>query len=305
MTAPDTSPPAVGLPRDDAVIVFRTSLSNVSGRLVRLGAVADDVLGRHAAGAPALEVLGQALSMSAMLGSALPQQGKIILQTRTDGVAPLIVADCAAPGRLRGYVRAQSAGTAAVPGGALPKSVLLGRGHLAITLERGSGGERYQGVVAVEHYFAGSEGLPTFVRLAVARHMSTGRGGDPQGWHWRTGGLMLQPIGSDRALETDEGWSRVKILASTLEDHEMLDPLLSPERLLIRLFHEEGVVIEGTQKLSRYCTCSREKVHGVLKSFGVRELEDMREDDGRISVTCEFCATRYAFSPGELDEVVP
>ena len=75
---------------------------------------------------------------------------------------------------------------------------------------------------------------------------------------------------------------------------------LTAERLLLRLFHEEAVAIERVIPLSKFCRCSREKVENVLLAFGAAELSDMRDDNGKIVVTCEFCATRYMFSLDEL-----
>ena len=111
-------------------------------------------------------------------------------------------------------------------------------------------------------YFRQSEQLPTFLRLAVARHYMAGEGGRSGTWQWRAGGLMIQslatagggnpqvqrPEGLDNAeLEEEraEDWQRAKILAATVEDHELLDPMLSPQRLLYRLFHEPGAGPRG------------------------------------------------------------
>ena len=100
--------------------------------------------------------------------------------------------------------------------------------------------------------------------------------------------------------EEDDHWQRVSILASTVEDHELVDSTLSPERLLYRLFHEEGVRVQPERAISEYCTCSRERVSGFLNRFGSAELADMHEPDGTISVTCEFCSARYVFDPESL-----
>lgn len=97
-----------------------------------------------------------------------------------------------------------------------------------------------------------------------------------------------------------EDWHRVEMLAATVEDHELLDPELTAERLLLRLFHEEAVAIERVIPLLKFCRCSREKVENVLLAFGASELSDMRDDNGKIVVTCEFCTTRYTFSLDDL-----
>jgi molecular chaperone Hsp33 len=90
------------------------------------------------------------------------------------------------------------------------------------------------------------------------------------------------------------------MLAATVEDIELLDPGLTVERLLLRLFHEEAVAIERVIPLSSFCRCSREKVENVLLAFGAGELSDMLDDNGQIVVTCEFCTARYVFSLDEL-----
>ncbi len=309
------------LPADDAVITFRTDRSGISGRLVRLGITADTILARHAAPDAASETLAHALALSALLGSALPGEGKVILQARSDGAVTFLVADYEAPGQMRGYVRfdAEKIADLEAEGRKSAAAGSLSTGHLAITVEQGQTAERYQGVVAIDggslsdvatRYFEDSEGLATFVRLAVARHFKAGDGIEPSGWHWRAGGMMLQHVAAERSASAsvqgkpagadDEDWVRVRMLGQTIEDHELLDPTLTPERLLIRLFHEEGVIIEKSRPLTSYCRCSRERVLDVLKSFGSKELSDMLDEAGQISVTCEFCATKYAFDPADI-----
>jgi molecular chaperone Hsp33 len=312
--------PAAGT--DDLVVPFRTVRSGVSGRLVRLGAVADTILKRHDYPDPVSEALGQLLALTAMLGSALKFEGRLIVQTKTDGPLGLLVVSFEAPGRVRGYASydrgrwAEIAREGRVPG----QSELLGSGHLAMTIDPGPQMERYQGIVALSReslsaaaltYFRQSEQLPTYLRLAVARHYATG-----EGWRWRAGGLMVQYLTRQGGLERPpaeseedeqrlagedrEDWQRVRLLAATVEDHELLDPTLEPERLLYRLFHEEGVRVTPAHAIVERCRCSRERVTTFLKSFGAAELADMREPDGGVSVTCEFCNTTYRFAPEEI-----
>ncbi len=85
-----------------------------------------------------------------------------------------------------------------------------------------------------------------------------------------------------------------------MEDHELLDPTLSPERLLYRLFHEEGVRVTPPTPLAAECRCSRERIHAYLSRFSAEELADLREDDGGFTVTCEFCSRKYRFSAGDV-----
>ena len=161
-------------------------------------------------------------------------------------------------------------------------------------------------VTAADTYFRQSEQIPTFIRLAVARHYGPAEGGGARTSHWRAGGLMIQQLprgGGKRELEgeahdlslegdDDENWNRARHLAATVEDHELLDSTLSPDRLLYRLFHEEGVRVVPATDVTEACR-SRERIELYLKRFGAEELADLREPDGSISVTCEFCSRKY------------
>jgi molecular chaperone Hsp33 len=311
---------------DDIVLPFRTVRSGVVGRLVRLGPAVDTILSRHDVPIPVAQTLGEAVALTAMLGTALKFDGKLIVQTKTDGIVDFLVVNFEVPGRLRGYVRYDKTRFPQGGGnGSIDQGTLLGSGHLAITIDQGDDMERYQGIVALAgedlgeaalQYFRQSEQLPSVLRLAVARHYLAGENGAPGEWHWRAGGLMIQNLagagGKPRAPaasesdeqrlagEDDDDWERVRILAATVEDHELLDPTLSPERLLYRLFHEEGVRALPPAPVEAYCRCSRERVAAFLRTFGAEDLADMREADGGISVTCEFCSATYRFAPDEL-----
>jgi molecular chaperone Hsp33 len=308
----------LSLPDDDLVLPFRTIKSDVVGRVIRLGQVVDTVLSRHAYPEPVSHALGEALALTAMLGSALKAGAKLILQTKTDGQLDLLVADFVAPGKVRGYASFDKADSGlAETRGRGDQGVLLGKGHMAMTIDPGSGKDRYQGIVpldggslvdAAHTYFRQSEQLPTFIRLAVARHYGPALGEGQRAARWRAGGLMLQQLpreGGKRdeaASEDDdeENWNRARHLAATVEDHELLDPMLAPERLLYRLFHEEGVRVTPSTALVAECRCSRERIHGYLLRFGAEELKDMREADGGVTVTCEFCSRKYRFSSADI-----
>ncbi len=304
-----TEPIELIIPDDDLILPFQADQADVFGRLVKLGPVVDTILSRHDYPEPVSRLLGEAVALTALLGAALKFEGKFILQASTDGPVDLLVADYQVPGQLRGYARFSSERVAELEDGDHDLSELLGQGHLAMTIDRGTDTERYQGVVplegeslteAADTYFRQSEQLPTFIRLAVAKHYRGGQGGE-RGWTWRAGGLLVQKLTSegghggagDTAL-AEEDWMRAKLLAETVEDHELLDPLLPADRLLYRLFHEEQVRAYRAVALETYCSCSRDRVEELLKRFSSEDLKDMVVD-GEVWVTCEFCNSRYRF----------
>jgi molecular chaperone Hsp33 len=300
----------LNIPQDDLILPFQAEQADVVGRLVKLGPTVDTILSRHAYPEPVSKLLGEAVALTALLGAALKFEGKFILQASTDGPVDLLVADYQVPGGLRGYARFSAERLAELPA----DGRLLGEGHLAMTIDRGVETERYQGVVplegeslteAADTYFRQSEQLPTFIRLAVARHYRAGSAGS-RSWTWRAGGLLVQKLTREggrsvarEAAFSEEDWTRARALAETVEDHELLDPLLPPDRLLYRLFHEEQVRAFRAIPLESYCSCSRARVEELLRRFSAEDLAEMVVD-GEMWVTCEFCNSRYQFDPASF-----
>jgi molecular chaperone Hsp33 len=240
------------------------------------------------------------------VGSSLKIEGRLIVQAQGDGPVRYVVADYDTNGQMRGYCRFDEAEVAAASQGfARPGArSLLGQGVFVMTLDRGQDFERTQGItpiegeslsLAAEHYFQQSEQIPTRVRLAVGSVVTD------EGVSWRAGGALIQLIAGDAARgSTEEAWDRSRALFQTLADDELLDPAITPETLLFRLFHEDGVRLEDARALVAQCRCSRERIAGVLTSFDPAERADMIEADGRIRVTCEYCATVYELAPEEI-----
>ncbi len=311
---------------DNIVLPFGTVRSRMAGRIVRLGDAVDRVLTGHDYPDAVSQTLGEALALTALLGQPIKPGGRLILQTKTDGPLGFLVAQYASPGGLRGYASFDRVRMAALAAdGRVDPRQIIGKGRMALTIDPGGEQESHQGIVPLEGgtlseaanaYFRQSEQLPTFIALAVARHMAPGpvaadSQGGSRGWRWRAGGLVLQHVpaagGDPRPDETpeerdarldgsdDEDWIRVSTLAATVEAHELTDPTLSPERLLLRLFHEEGVRVSPEVAMEARCRCSRERIKGFLDGFSAEERTSMREADGAITVTCEFCSTRYRF----------
>ncbi len=303
---------------DDAVLPFQTSDPGIRGRLVRLGPCVDTILKRHAYPEKVSELAGQAIALTAMLGASLPAGGKLSLQARTDGAVSFLFIDLESDGSMRATASFNAAHVEGLSkaGSAGSQGALFGAGHMALTVEPGEGLDRTQGIAALDGgsltaaaqaYFRQSEQLPTYIRLAVAKHFVAGAPGGGPAWRWRAGGLIVQHLKqpldekAEPEQEAADGWNRMRLLAATVEDHELLDPALPADRLLYRLFHDEGVRVFSPRPLAVHCKCSRQRVQAFLKSFGSEQLADMHDDEGKISVTCEFCSTAYRFDPNTLE----
>ena len=276
---------------------FAIPVREARGRAVRLQSAIDTILSAHDYPAPVANLLAEALVVTVLMGSLLKQDGsQVTVQAQTeDGAVRLLACDFRG-GALRGYVDFDTDRLARL--GANPSlPALFGKGYLALTFDTEKQG-RYQGIVplegdtlaeACETYFAQSEQVPTLIRTAI-RH-------DAQGWS--AAGLLVQHLpdgeeGRERLharLDHPE-WEHVSILASSIKHDELIDPALSLEAIVWRLFHEEDEVrVIGGIDVRQECRCSPEHYRDVLSRFGEDDLADMRNQEGVIEVECKFCAT--------------
>lgn len=292
--------------RDDIIIPFEVGDGAVRGRIVRLGAAIDEILKPHHFADTVCELLGEAAALTALMGASLKFDGKLIFQAQGEGPVKLVVADY----RSDGAIRAMASISTATDARGL--AALMGKGHLALTIDQGPDMERYQGVTPIEGmtleeaaagYFDRSEQIPTAVKLAVGKIVRPGEGAA-----WRAGGVIAQFMpgeGGTRergeaALKSDEdreAWDRAAAFLNTTQADELLDPALSPEELLYRLYHEDGVRVFEAKPVRAACSCNAGKISAVLSRRSMQELAGLSEN-GLIKVSCEFCRRDYYFDEG-------
>jgi molecular chaperone Hsp33 len=281
----------------DQVLGYTIAARHARGRVVRLGPVLDTILSAHDYPPAIRGLLAEALVVCALIGSLLKAgDGQVTMQVQAEGaVVDLLVCDYR-NGELRGYVRHDP--DRLVQLGTNPSLyALFGTGYLAITFDLEATGQRYQGIVPLDGntlaeccqaYFTQSEQVPTLLRVGVrAEH----------GKHV-AGGLLIQHL-----AEGEEGrgrlhvrmdhpeWEHVAALAGSIRHEELVDPDLSLEAIVWRLFHEEEEVrVVASPALTRGCRCSADHYRSVLAQFPEAELREMRGSDGLIPVDCAFCS---------------
>jgi molecular chaperone Hsp33 len=257
----------------------------VRGHLVRLDASWRAAIEHHDYPRPVAEALGEAMAASVLLAGALKFEGRLSLQLESAGPLRLLLAQCTHRHAIRGVARHDPAavGPAAAAG-------LFGSGQLAVTIEQPEG-DRYQGMVplsglplaaSLEQYFERSEQLPSRLVLAAT----------PE----RAAGLLLQrvAVGDEGAREmADDAWTRIGLLAATLKPDELLS--LSCRELLGRLFPEDDIRLFEGSPVFFQCSCSRERVAGILQTLGGDEVRALLAERGDVEVRCEFCNRAWRF----------
>lgn len=262
----------------------------IRGELVQLAATWQAVTERHSYPPPLRRVLGELMAAGALLAATLKFEGTLILQLHGNGPVKLIVVECAAGHAMRATAKWD---------GDLPPAgdlrALLGSGRFIINLVPDSGQQSYQGVVdldadsiaaALEHYMAASEQITTRLWLACD--------------DTRAAGLLIQKLPGRESADAD-AWPRAEHLAATVRAGELLT--LAPRDLLHRLFHEEDLRVFEPRPVYFRCSCSRERVTGMLRTLGQVEVRGIIAERGEVEVICEFCNRRYVLDAVDAEEI--
>ena len=271
----------------DSLHRFIIENSRVRGELVHLDASWKAVLKRNEYPAVIKKQLGDALAAVALLSATIKYKGKIILQVRGDGPLHLLVVQATSDNTVRGIARWKDE----VPAGSLKD--MFGNATMIITIEPEKG-EPYQGVVelkgdalanGIELYFQQSEQLPTRLWLASDDESCAG--------------FLLQELPGDENNSPD--WEHHEHITSTVKNEELLR--LPAQELLHRLYHEDDVRLFESEVFSFRCGCSRERIDSMLLSLGYAEVKDTVQQEGNVSVDCEFCNAHYEYDSVDVEKL--
>jgi molecular chaperone Hsp33 len=289
--------------QDNLIRPFHLQTPDLRGRAVRVGAVLDDILSRHAYPDAVAQLTGEMVVLALLLSSMLKYDGVFTLQMQGDGAVKMAVADVRSPATVRACASFDSDRLARFGTLSPDMGLLLGKGHIAFTVDQGENTERYQGIVelkgaslvdCVQHYFTQSEQIATGIRLAVGK--VDGK--------WRGGAVMVQHLPEQAGVKIktegeQDDWRRVMMLMHTCTDAELLDDDLSADDLLVRLFHEEGLAAFPAQDVSFGCRCSAARAENILLSLAPEEVDEMAVD-GKLEAKCEFCSRAFTFDSADI-----
>jgi molecular chaperone Hsp33 len=268
-------------------------------------------LGEHPA--EVRRLLGEMAAAGVLMQANIKFNGALVLQIYGDGPVKLAVAEVQPELTFRATAKV----VGEVPPGAQLEGLLNvhGGGRCAITLDprdKFPGQQPYQGVVplhgdrreplqevsqVLEHYMLQSEQLDTRLILAADDHVAAG--------------LLIQRLPvegegnlgrrNEDEIGLSEAYNRIALLAATLTRDELLT--LTSSQILHRLFWEETVRVFDPQQPRFACTCSRERVRGMLRSLGREESDSLIAERGLVEVGCEFCGLQYRFDAVDVGEM--
>lgn len=232
-------------------------------------------------------LLGEMCATTAVVAGNLKQPGRLTMQIQGHGAVSLLVVDCTDALNMRAMAQADTH-----THGLVGISALLGDGRMQLSLEAPSMREPYVSMVPLEgeciaevlqHYLERSEQQPAALWLACTRT--------------RAAALFLQKLPGADLLDAD-GWDRVRALAATLTQGELLD--LPADRLLLRLFADEDVRLFAPRPVHHHWPRDPDKIAALLRSLGEAEVRSMLAEHGEVVIRDDLSNHSYRFDAADV-----
>ncbi len=247
------------------------------------------------------ELLGQAVAASVLLAATLKFRGTLTLQLQGNGAVSLLVAQCTHDFRLRAVAQFDEDAVTVISSGVRDaktfRQLVGSEGRVAVTVEADERSMRYQGIVpltgaslaeSLEAYFSSSEQLPTRVLLAADGE--------------RGAGVLVQKI-PDRSAEDEADmqaiWEDAQRGIERLSSNELLE--CPVEELLNRGFATHDLRLFRGAPIQFECRCNQGRVTNLLRALGPAEVRDVLQEQGAVTVTCEFCHRPYRFDAIDVE----
>ena len=265
---------------------------DVRGELVQIDNAYNEMIAKHNYPEPVKALLGELLVATCLLTATLKFEGEIAVQLQGDGPVKYAVINGDDQQNMRGIARLQHEVT-----GSTVKE-LIGQGYMVITITP-TQGERYQGIVPLEHdtlseciesYFEQSEQLKT--RLWFATDTEEGSA--------KACGLFLQVLPVDKQ-KSIEDFAHLEAISNTIKDEELLE--FDANTILTRLYHEDNPRVFDPQPIQFKCGCNREKTMTALVNVGQQTLLDDVEKNGEIKISCHYCLKDYVFNEQDIKSI--
>lgn len=262
--------------------------SGLRGALVRLEETWRHVIAQHDYAPRVRELLGEGVAAAVLLASGLKARPSVSLQLQGEGPLKLLLIQCSKGLAVRGMAHCSAA----------PRTArLLGSGRLVVNVDTGAPSGFYQGIVplasprldgCLEAYFRQSEQLPTRLVLKCSEQ--------------RVAGLLVQVLpGRDEQRAAAE-FSAAAAAAERVSTTDLTE--LRADELLPKVFAGRLIRLFDAQPVRHDCRCTPERLAGVLRMLGAKELESLLAEQGHVELNCEFCNRAFRYHEHDVRSIL-
>jgi molecular chaperone Hsp33 len=242
-------------------------------------------------------LFAQALAAASLFGALQREGGRANLQLVCDGPLGGLLIDAEPTGALRGYVRGPRVHFAGDPARAA-RAALGGKGYLAIRLDPGDGTHQRSVLELralslpedLRRWFASSQLVAAAADVAVVARDEEALGD--------VAAILVQQLHDqdDDAIRSararvGEG-ALARSLAAGASAGEVIAAVAGP-----------GFELQADVEVAYRCGCSPARARVAVSALGRKGIGDLLREEGKATITCEFCRQEYVLGAGELGEI--
>ena len=274
--------------KNDTLQRFLFENNHIRGEIIHLEEVYQTILSQRPYPTMVKHLLGEALAACVLLAGSIKFKGEIYLQFQGDERLPLLLIQCTDDLHLRGFAKFKEES-----GETINYNEAFLKGHMTLVINQDNQTQTYQSVVPIKSismseniisYFAQSEQISTMVWLATNEYQA--------------GGMLLQLMPDQNSIEREQFWEYAVQLGQTVRNDELLT--LDNETLLHRLYHESELRLFPARRVTHRCRCTQEKMKQILITIGEAEVKSIIEEQGAVTISCDFCQKAYSFDPIDI-----
>jgi molecular chaperone Hsp33 len=112
--------------------------------------------------------------------------------------------------------------------------------------------------------------------------------------------LQALPEDNDNELVDDQSWNTIKNRIIEQTKDYLMSADFDQYRFLDNIFQTSTLTVFKETKLKFGCSCKRKTLFYTLAKYPKDQLEDMSDDQKKISADCQFCGKKFQFFLQEI-----
>lgn len=256
---------------------------------------------KHDTTASSTVALGRTLIANQILAANEKGDTKITLKILASGAVGAIISVANTKGQVKGYIQNPDLDYKRTATGEVIVGPLVGNGQFLVITDYGTG-HPYNSMTPLisgeigedfAYFLTDSQQTPSAVGLNVLL--------DEEDKVKVAGGFLLQVLPGATEAEIARFEKRIQempAISSLLASENHIEALLSA------IYGDDDFKRLSEEEIGFVCDCSKDRFLDALASLPKTDLQEMKDEDKGVDITCQFCQTHYHFDENDLEELI-
>ena len=283
----------------DEIVIAEAFNGEVRIHAARTTAMCEEARNKHHCLPTSAAALGRIMTVTSIMASDLKNDDETITVVfNGHGPAGTVLVTAKGNGDVKGFISDPSLYLVREDGHLDVGRAVGTNGTLTVTKDLGLK-EPFSGMVKLQtgevgedfaYYFTVSEQTPSAVSVGVLVA--------PEGNITAAGGMIIQmmPGASDDTVD-----KCVEITSKLPPMSTLIESGMATEDIIAKYFPDAKIL--GHRDTRYHCGCTKEHYSEALATLKESDLDELIAENKAAEIVCQYCNTKYTFSPEELKEI--